>query len=557
MVLIEQRNYLKFISLLISFFYTLCLSAQWYFFALEMQPKEEYSLSGNAHFLSNNALMKRQNKGLKISNFDYRITEKRLIQIASEGHEIVYKSKWLNTVVVVVSGSEINNDPTQFKPQSSFILNTRLIEILTNKQWPLQKDSNLSNTKILTNPQNKSDKYGFAADNTDFLGLRELHDKGFIGKGVDVYVFDGGFTNVHRLSVFDSMRKQGRFLGEFNHSLNTSSIYASGQHGTQVLSCMAAFVPHTYMGTGYGANYGIMATETGQFESPLEEWAYIEALEHASELGVDLIQSSLGYTTFDSRQFGHFETDLINKDIPIIRACSIASQLGILLVNSAGNEGNDNWHYVGFPAVSPDVIAVAAATSKGEMGPFSSYGYISGSPKPDATAIGVRTKVISGSGYIVDASGTSFAAPSLAGAMTCMIQLFPNKMPDYSRQVLCTVSSHSLRHHHQSGYGIPNLSLALFADKKQGFPFFTNSYFKDTITSITELKTFAYPNKRLKYCIKNGTKDVVASGEFSSINAISQGVLVPSIPAGSYTIVVKRGLKKWKKCFYFAGSNSI
>jgi len=320
---------------------------------------------------------------------------------------------------------------------------------------------------------------------------------------------------------------------------------------------MAAYFPGTYIGTGYDAKYGIIATETGRFESPLEEWAWIQGLEEADRLGADIIQSSLGYTTFDHSEFDHKEDQLCRSEWPIFKAAKLAFQKGMVLINSAGNEGNSHWKYVGFPSGAEDVIAVAASYVNGEIANFSSHGYPLGPLKPNVVAVGVQTPCISSSGYVVGATGTSFAAPSLAGAMTCLIQLYPNEKSRFYTQILRAISSHSLEHSDQSGYGIPDFSLALhYSTTKSKMPFYSNQSNLDTLFPGQEIKTFRKPSRKYKISLTNriGTK---YSQNFDAINALCAGVRMDVLPVGYYDLVIRQGLRKWKKQIYFIGANSI
>lgn len=524
------------------------LLSRWNFFAVEFN-QNEYSQDPEAnHCLSQEALNKRKALNIKIDHLDVDIFPQYLEIIRNEGLSVVYKSRWLNAVVVATKQSTI--------PSLPIIHKFWLIDTMPEGQWLIDKDTFVESGKILTKNLNENNAYGASDGIAQFLGLKKLHKAGFTGKGVKVVVFDGGFSNVQKLSIFDTLRADHRFWFQKDFSQNKRNIFKAGQHGTQVLSCMAAYSPGTYIGTGYGATYGIIATETGRFESPLEEWAWIQGLEEADRLGADIIQSSLGYTTFDRAEFDHKEDQLPRSDLPIFIAAKRAVQKGMVLINSAGNEGNGLWKYVGFPSGAESVIAVAAAYISGEIANFSSYGYPSGPLKPNVTAVGVQTPCISSSGYIVGATGTSFAAPCLAGAMSCLMQLYPNENSQFYTQVLRAISSHSLKHSDRSGYGIPDFSLALnYSSTKSKFPFYSNQSNLDTLYLGQEIKTFRKPRKKYKISLTNleGTK---YKKNFKQINKLCTGLAMDELPMGYYDMIIRQGLCKWKKKIYFTRPNS-
>ena len=523
------------------------LLSQWNFFAIEFN-QNEYSQDPKVnHCLSQEALDKRKALKINIDRFDVDVFPKYIEIMRNEGFSVVYKSRWLNTIVVATKQSNI--------PSLAIIKKFWLIDTMSAGQWIVEKDTTIESGRILTKNLNKKNAYGASSGITKFLGLKGLHDAGFTGKGVNVVVFDGGFSNVQKLSIFDTMKSDQRLWFYQDFSQNKRNIFKAGQHGTQVLSCMAAYSPGTYIGTGYGAKYGIIATETGRFESPLEEWAWIQGLEEANQLGADIIQSSLGYTRFDHSEFDHQEDQLSRSEWPIFKAAKMAAQKGMVLINSAGNEGNGNWKYVGFPSGAEDVIAVAAAFTNGEIANFSSYGYPSGFLKPNVAAIGVQTPCISSSGYIVNATGTSFAAPCLAGAMTCLMQLYPNQNTRFYTQILRAISSHSLKHSDRSGYGIPDFSLALkYSNPESKMPFYSNQSNLDTLYPGQEIKTFRKPSKKYKISLIN-TEGTKYTQNFDAINILFAGVKMDELPSGNYELIIRQGLRKWKKNIYFTRPN--
>jgi serine protease AprX len=106
---------------------------------------------------------------------------------------------------------------------------------------------------------------------------------------------------------------------------------------------------------------------------------------------------------------------------------------GIVVVVAAGNEGPGS-RTIGSPSAASRVITAGAGADIGERGfflaEFSSRGPTAdGRVKPDLFAPGVRILTTKGgAGYKV-ASGTSFAAPFVAGVAALMLEANPNLQP--------------------------------------------------------------------------------------------------------------------------------
>src|SRR5690554_1123761 len=112
----------------------------------------------------------------------------------------------------------------------------------------------------------------------------------------------------------------------------------------------------------------------------------------ADSLGVDIINTSLGYDTFDNPNYNHSYEDLDGQTTFISRGLNIAFSQGMLCVPSAGNSGDSDWLYVATPGDAHGSLTGGAVNSEGEYAWFSSIGPTADQRiNPDVTRQGVAT----------------------------------------------------------------------------------------------------------------------------------------------------------------------
>lgn len=151
-------------------------------------------------------------------------------------------------------------------------------------------------------------------------------------------------------------------------------------------------------------------------------------------------------------------------------------ELGIVPVFSAGNTGAGA-QTIGSPASYPEVIAVGAVDRSGSIAPFSSRGPViwqnldgqgpaAGTTltKPDVAAPGVNIVSSVGNGYL-SYSGTSMAAPHVAGLAALLRQANPGLGPDQVADILRATATDlgAPGPDHQSGTGRVDANRALAA----------------------------------------------------------------------------------------------
>ena len=245
------------------------------------------------------------------------------------------------------------------------------------------------------------------------------------------------------------------------------------------------------VGSSPDAQFLLYRSEDVNSESPVEEQYWIAAAERADSAGADIISTSLGYNTFDNPAFDYTYADMNGHTSMISKAATMAARKGLIVLAAAGNDGEDNWHYLTTPADADSIITVGAVDASGIVASFSSYGpSVDGRVKPDAASMGEKTALSSTTGPIQAGNGTSFATPNLAGLVACLWQAFP----DFTNmQIIEAVKKSSSIYNEPDdriGYGIP--------DFKKAFDDLTNQRMLKNMASVLGdqfIKIFPNPFK--------------------------------------------------------------
>jgi serine protease AprX len=308
--------------------------------------------------------------------------------------------------------------------------------------------------------QNNKLSYGFSQHQLQMLGLDSLHRKGYTGGNIILALFDGGFVGVDQLDAFKQMREGGQIYSAEDF-VEADSVYTSSGHGTAVLSIAGGFYPDSLIGAAPGARFVLVRTEDVDSETHQEELNWVNAMEWADALGVDIIHSSLGYSEFDSLEGDYSYRDMDGQSTIISLAADIAAGRGIFVTNSAGNTGEKEWRFITAPCDGLNVLCIGAVDSFGKHAAFSGYGpSADGRIKPELVAMGKDNHYISRTGYIGQGSGTSFSGPLVAGLVACLKQAYPGTSNTLIREALIQ-SAHLYHQPNDSmGYGIPNGPLA-------------------------------------------------------------------------------------------------
>ena len=407
------------------FFYFLIaifqLSAQedaWVF--IKDKPNKTIFLENPLTMLSQRALDRRTTLNISLDFIDVPVDETYYNQLNSDVNiTVLAKSKWLNAIHVQGEVGAINDLLSVY----SFIDHIEF----ANKS--LNIAAKLKSKKIPPNHHNKFKEiktdfnYGEADNQIKMLKGDFLHQQGLTGEGQIIAIIDAGFPNVNTLSAFQRIRDNNQILGGYNFADRNSDFYTRHNHGTHVLSSIAGYLENEFVGTAPDAKFYLFISEIAETETILEETLWVEAAERADSLGVDVINTSLGYTTYDNPNHSHTYDDMDGATTFISRGAEIGASRGLLLVNAAGNSGSSSWKYIGAPADAAAVISVGAVNASGEIAGFSSFGPTAdGRIKPEILGQGQNPALINYStGEVTtSSSGTSFSSPIMAGLIACL-----------------------------------------------------------------------------------------------------------------------------------------
>jgi subtilisin family serine protease len=405
-----------------------------------------------------------------VSTDDLPINPPYLQAIAATGAVVAQTSRWLNTVMVLADSMTIERlrrlpfldslDVVRAAPRTAPLERPSVTERLGP---PVTASSASSASECF------ADHYGLADFQNRFMGIDVAHRIGIAGEGILVGVLDAGFdwrghrafarTNV--VGEYDFIHGNANTANEPEDSLAVGS---QEEHGTMVLSLMGATWSDTLVGGAPAASFLLAKTEDLRFERHVEEDNFVAGLEWLEAQGVDITNTSLGYTGFDEPERSHVYEDLTGHTVPASRAVNHAVSLGVVCVLAAGNEGRlGSFMYTGVPAEADSAIAAAAVDSNGNVAGFSSRGMLNHPPqKPDVAAFGVGNWAAhpSGSDRLIRSQGTSFASPMTAAVATLVLSAAPELRPWELREILERSATRAVADT-AVGYGIVNAGRAL------------------------------------------------------------------------------------------------
>ncbi len=427
---------------------------QSYFIGFTNKVGSEQLITHPQSFLSDRAIERRAKQSILIDETDLPLSSIFCDSLVKLGIQIQHKLKWVNGVVATSANQLLMDTLTRL----SFV---ELVELTK----PAQQKSTLSKwSKSETYPLKNSlfnTTYGDAFMQINTINGIPLHNLGFKGDNMQIAIIDAGFYKVNELPLFSNLFSNNQLLGTHDFVNPQSDIFMEHTHGMQVLSVIGGYQENFFMGTAPDARFWLLRSEDNASEYPIEADNWIAAAEFADSVGVDIINTSLGYSLFSDPQF-NYTYNQTNSSTRISTAASLASQKGLIVVVSAGNEGHNVWKYITMPSDAKGVMTVGAMSPDSLIAVFSGIGPTSdGRVKPDIVAMGINVANQNSSGTLSFNGGTSFSAPLVSGICACLWQALPNLKATDIVDLIKKSSNHYTSPLAQWGYGIPNFNKAL------------------------------------------------------------------------------------------------
>ncbi|MFN9392675.1 MAG: S8 family serine peptidase [Flavobacteriales bacterium] len=436
-----------------------------------------FSLNRPEEFLSERSISRRLNEGIGFDERDLPVNPAYISQVMGVGNLTLHnRSKWFNACTIRIQDTLLEAATLEALAALPCVAELRRVNA---SRRPVDKltDPCPASRSENSGPVSEPD-YGPSFRQISMLNGHLLHQMNYTGKGVRIAVFDGGWSQTDVLPAFKHLYESGRIAGTRDFvTPEADSVYFKSAHGTYVLSHMAGIIPDSLMGTAPDAIYYLFRTEDVNDEFLIEEDNWVAAAEYADSIGVDLINSSLGYSLFDDPAMDHSYGDMDGETARSSIAADIASEKGILVVNSAGNSGASAWRYITAPGDGDFVLCVGAVDADSLRAFFSSYGPSSdGDVKPNVMAMGRQTVFADLDSTIRRGNGTSFSAPIITGLAACLMEAFPLAS---ARDVFLAIqeSAHLYSTPNDSlGHGLPDFHKA-YELLRKGQEVFSNDVF--------------------------------------------------------------------------------
>ena len=383
--------------------------------------------SNPSSFLSERSVQRKLDAGVKIDERDYPINTVYLDSLIQFGVTVRTSSKWFNAALIWVADS---NQFAQLNGKT-FVNKLEFVTKHSGGVNTLQKD--------------------YLLGEETFVNQFDYERIAYKGDGVLIAITDGGFLGVDTLRSFQHLFRDNK-VGTVNLLSKSETVFNYNEHGTNVLSLMAS----SSIGLVPNASYQLYVTEDVDSESALEEVLWLRAAEMADSSGVDIINVSLGYNVdhdFTDEDYTLF--DMNGMTTIISRAANIATEKGIVVVSSAGNDGNTEWGKITSPADALDVITVGSVNRNLQKSVFSSVGPTADDRlKPEIAARGESVQVISSNGSFKNVNGTSFSAPIISSMCAIAKQLSPTLTVSEIKQAVIQSGTDYPNSNNELGYGV-------------------------------------------------------------------------------------------------------
>jgi serine protease AprX len=424
--------------------------------------------------LRNPRSLKRRMRHLKytplVDEYDVPVEDKYIQSVQSFTIRIRHCSRWLNAVSAEAYGHAL-----QRIANLDFVKKIDRVRSFYFREPDLIQAQSMEKPSLVAEPH--AFDYGPSFNQLNQINVPVLHDLGYSGKGVLICMLDTGFKNfTHQALDHLDIQATWDFVNDDPNVFDEDGQMGLGNHGTQTLGTIGGYHPGELVGPAYGASYILGKTENTDWERHIEEDHWVAGAEWADDLGADIISSSLGYRyEFTDGEEDYTSEDMDGETAIVTQGANIAASRGILIVNSAGNEGPalPGENTIIAPADSPHVIAAGAVHPSGIRVEFSSMGPTAdGRVKPDVMAQGydVYTVEIGGFSIYDSVAGTSFACPLTAGVAALILEINPTWTNQDIMEAIKSTADNSSNPDSEYGWGIVDAYGAAFYGLKKLYP---------------------------------------------------------------------------------------
>jgi serine protease AprX len=411
--------------------------------------------------LSSKALLRR-GKVLREENLidasDLPVHQAYIEELGRRGVRVMNTSRWFNAV----SGYLTDEEAASIR-QLPFVKEVTPVATFTRDKEPMTVIKEVQPPSV---QKSEALNYGPSLEQSNVINIPLVHSLDISAKGVLIGMLDTGF----RWKTHEAL-KNIRVLAEYDFIFHDSITANEAQdspgqdgHGTTTLSTIGGFMPGQLIGPAYGATFILGKTEYVPTETQIEEDNWVAGIEWMESLGVDVVSSSLGYTTFDDGSgYSYARGDFNGRTAVTSKAAVAAARKGVVVVNSMGNEGNSIGSIIA-PADADSIISVGAVNFSGVLASFSSVGPTNDRrTKPDVVAPGVGIYVASTGGEAVygRASGTSYSCPLTAGVAALVLSAHPEYSPIQVRNAIRNTASRAFAPDNFYGWGVVNAGAAV------------------------------------------------------------------------------------------------
>lgn len=492
------------------------------------KASSNYSVDRPEEFLSARAIKRRTDQNIAVIENDLPVNEAYINQLKELGLETYFTTKWMNGVLVQGTQAQISQaESLAIVSNVDYVAPGIRVTPFEDNAPALGPFFSPAESSIDTEFQNRQ------------LGIDDMHADGYTGDGLMIAVMDGGFPGVNESMVFQHFDTEDKLVYTLDIVLNQTNVFIGSGHGTEVTSVIAGKYGNEFVGAAYDASMLLFRTEDNDSEYRIEEYNWLFAAEIADSIGVDIINSSVGYRDFDDPSMDYDFDELDGRNSVITKANDLAFSKGIIPVTSAGNTASN----ITAPADAFDILSVGSVDREGEKSTFSAFfDSEDGRTKPEVVALGSSTTVLKSGGNIGSNSGTSFASPIVAGFTAGIWQAFPESTNAQIIELIKQSGTNANDISDLLGYGIPGYQRIIGGDVTN-----TSSELSN------DLQLFPNPSNNGMFRIDVNDQTVFSmivyvrdlSGKLLNIAHFDQNdqltLDISSLPAATYLVTIETG----------------